>query len=92
MSRLALFYPHGHEAHNEPGHPERPERVEAIRDALKSAGSWDEFIHLDPTEWRIVFFMQYTPLLTSMSCNQHVSKVGIWMRIHIRPQNRGDWQ
>jgi len=49
MSRLALFYPHGHEAHNEPGHPERPERVEAIRDALKSAGLWDEFIHLDPT-------------------------------------------
>ena len=48
MSRLAFFYPHGHGAHNEPGHPERPERVEAIRSALKSAGWWDVFIHLDP--------------------------------------------
>jgi hypothetical protein len=34
MKDLALFYPKGHEAHYEAGHPERPERIEAIRYCL----------------------------------------------------------
>jgi len=48
MVELVLFYPLGHEAHAEPGHPERPERVEAIREALQQAGWWDAFPRQDP--------------------------------------------
>ncbi len=48
MSELALFYPNGHEAHHETGHPERPERVEAIRSALQRAGWWDGHLHVSP--------------------------------------------
>ena len=40
MDQLALFYPEGHAAHAEAGHPERPERVEAVRQALESPGWW----------------------------------------------------
>jgi acetoin utilization deacetylase AcuC-like enzyme len=46
MNELVYFYPEGHEAHFEPGHPERPERVEAIVDALEQAGWWQKFPHL----------------------------------------------
>lgn len=46
---LAYYYPAGHAVHNSPGHPERPERVEAIRTALHSAGWWDPFPKLEPT-------------------------------------------
>jgi acetoin utilization deacetylase AcuC-like enzyme len=45
---LALFYPEGHTAHARVGNVERPERVETIRSALKSAGWWDPFPKLDP--------------------------------------------
>jgi acetoin utilization deacetylase AcuC-like enzyme len=38
---LAYFFPEGHEAHYFPGHPERPERISAIRDALMKACWWD---------------------------------------------------
>ncbi|MDH5507111.1 MAG: histone deacetylase [Anaerolineae bacterium] len=48
MSDLALFYPQGHQAHAERGHPERPGRVEAIRETFTAAGVWDQFQHLDP--------------------------------------------
>jgi acetoin utilization deacetylase AcuC-like enzyme len=48
MKELALFYPKGHEAHYEAGHPERPDRVEAIRAALQEAGLWEYFPQLDP--------------------------------------------
>lgn len=48
MPPLALFYPPGHEAHAVPGHPERPERVEAIRRALTAAGWWDPYPKLTP--------------------------------------------
>lgn len=50
MQEIVYFYPQGHEAHREPGHPERPERLEAIREALAEAGWWDEFPHLAPVE------------------------------------------
>lgn len=50
MEKIAYFYPQGHEAHREPGHPERPERVEAIREALEDAGWWDEFPQLAPAQ------------------------------------------
>jgi len=38
---FCLFYPEGHAAHAEYGHLERPERVEAIRQALTQAGLWE---------------------------------------------------
>ena len=48
MQKLALFYPHGHETHAEHGHPERPERVEAIRTALQQIDRWEAFPRLEP--------------------------------------------
>ncbi|HKJ27716.1 MAG TPA: hypothetical protein VJ965_08765, partial [Anaerolineales bacterium] len=42
MEELKLFYPAGHQQHALPDHPERPERVEAIRRTLKEAGLWKE--------------------------------------------------
>ena len=41
MEDLVFYYPEGHEAHFERGHPERPERVEGIRMALSDSGLWD---------------------------------------------------
>jgi len=48
MDEMVLFYPEGHEKHSEYGHPERPERVETIRKALRRAGWWDVFPHFEP--------------------------------------------
>lgn len=48
MDEIVLYYPQGHEAHAEFGHPERPERVQTIRKALQTAGWWDEFPNLPP--------------------------------------------
>jgi len=47
MSDLVYFYPQGHEAHAWSAHPERPERVEAIRQALQAAGWWQPSACLD---------------------------------------------
>jgi acetoin utilization deacetylase AcuC-like enzyme len=46
--RIHLFYPQGHAAHFAPGHPERPERVEAMRSALQEAGWWKSSTILEP--------------------------------------------
>jgi acetoin utilization deacetylase AcuC-like enzyme len=48
MDELVLFYPRGHEAHQESGHPERPQRVEVIRRALEEVGWWEKFPKLSP--------------------------------------------
>ena len=48
MKELAYYYPQGHEAHFESGHPERPARVEAIRKTLQDEGLWDPYLQLDP--------------------------------------------
>lgn len=48
MERLIYYYPAGHEAHFERGHPERPERVEAIRSALIEQDWWESYRKLDP--------------------------------------------
>ena len=50
MHELVYFYPLGHEAHFEPGHPERPERVEAIRRAFQDAGLWQLYPQLHPID------------------------------------------
>jgi len=50
MHELVFFYPENHTAHFEYGHPERPERVETIRQALMDAGCWNIFPHLEPVE------------------------------------------
>jgi acetoin utilization deacetylase AcuC-like enzyme len=50
MEDIVYFYPEHHEEHFEKGHPERPERVEVIRNALQNAGLWDSYIKLDPLE------------------------------------------
>ena len=43
MDEMVYFDPIGHEAHFEAGHPERPERVEAIKNALVERGLWKDF-------------------------------------------------
>jgi acetoin utilization deacetylase AcuC-like enzyme len=48
MDELVFYYPQGHENHYEMGHPERPERVEAIKTALVENGYWDKYPHLKP--------------------------------------------
>ncbi len=48
MNDLAFFYPDGHERHYEIGHPERPERVEAIKSALEEFGYWQAYPRLEP--------------------------------------------
>ncbi len=50
MNDLIYFYPVGHEAHFEQGHPERPARVEAMRNALEAARWWDIFPAVDPVD------------------------------------------
>lgn len=37
---IAYYYPEGHSAHAQAGHPERPERVETIRHILQQHGLW----------------------------------------------------
>ncbi|MGH2582252.1 MAG: histone deacetylase family protein [Anaerolineales bacterium] len=48
MTRIAFFYPVDHEAHRNPGHAERPERVEVIRKALDDAGYWAHGMQVSP--------------------------------------------
>lgn len=46
--KLVYFYPDGHKAHQELGHPERPERVEALCRGLQEAGWWNDYPKLQP--------------------------------------------
>jgi acetoin utilization deacetylase AcuC-like enzyme len=50
MHDLVYFYPDGHPAHREPGHPERPERIEAMVAGLETAGWWQPYPKLAPLE------------------------------------------
>lgn len=47
---IVYFYPEGHAAHYERGHPERPERIEVIRAALSEAGLWERYSKLPAIE------------------------------------------
>jgi len=47
---MFYYYPNGHNAHFERGHPERPERIEAIVTTLVDSGMWDAYPKLPPIE------------------------------------------
>lgn len=49
MLDMVWYYPQGHQAHSEYGHPERPERVEVIRKTLTESGLWDLYPQLEST-------------------------------------------
>jgi acetoin utilization deacetylase AcuC-like enzyme len=55
MNNLYMFYPTGHEAHIDPGHPESPERVKTVRRALEDAGWWQLFPKLEPLDLSLDF-------------------------------------
>ncbi len=50
MEEMVYFYPDGHENHFEVGHPERPERVEAICTSLIKANLWDRYPKAPPVQ------------------------------------------
>ncbi len=50
MAKIVFFYPDGHGAHFEPGHPERPERVDAILTTLEDCGMWDVYPKIPAVE------------------------------------------
>ena len=50
MEEMVYFYPDGHSAHYETGHPERPERVETIRKALQEGSLWEPYLKLAPLD------------------------------------------
>jgi acetoin utilization deacetylase AcuC-like enzyme len=58
MEDLVIFYPEGHAAHAQPGHPEWPERVEAIRASLQSTGIWEQAVCLEPVDLPLDFIAQ----------------------------------
>lgn len=74
MEEMVYFYPDGHEKHFEAGHPERPERVETIRDALRSANLWDTFPKVSPIRlpselYKSIHSPEYLNLL-EMTCRR----------------------
>lgn len=48
MDSLVFYYPEGHQKHYIYGHPERPERVQAIREGLQEEGFWNNYPILPP--------------------------------------------
>jgi acetoin utilization deacetylase AcuC-like enzyme len=48
INDFIYFYPTGHTKHFQNGHPERPERVESIRQSLETKGWWDKFPKIEP--------------------------------------------
>ena len=52
---IVFFYPEGHAAHFAEGHPERPERIDAVCQGLQTAGWWDRYPHLPVTPLSLEF-------------------------------------
>lgn len=44
---FVVYFSRDHTLHSEPGHPERPERLQAIQARLQSDGLWEQFTFLD---------------------------------------------
>ena len=55
MRDIIFYYPEGHQEHFEAGHPERPERVEVIKQAFQAVGLWDESRLISPLDPTIEF-------------------------------------
>ncbi len=78
MPNFVYYYPNGHQAHNSPGHPERPGRIDAVVKALKDKGWWDLFPKLEsitipePILWNI-----HDP--GYLSALKQASKRGDWL-------------
>lgn len=51
MDRLVYYYPEGHQEHAQFGHPERPERVEAIRRSLIDNKLWSPFRKIEGADF-----------------------------------------
>jgi len=62
MKDLALFYPDGHEKHSQYGHPERPDRIEAIKNTLLEKSIWESANILKPMDVpKSVYHTVHTP-------------------------------
>ena len=48
MDSITLFYPDDHQLHYLRGHPERPERVEAVKQGIMEMDLWNEVPKLEP--------------------------------------------
>jgi len=48
MEPFVLYYPTGHQAHSFYGHPEKPDRVEVIKEGLMDMNLWDVTPRIDP--------------------------------------------
>lgn len=78
MADLVFFYPEGHAAHYAAGHPERPERVEAIRRALGAAGWWSQYPCIGPLPLtRDVLTLAHQPAYLEML--QRACQSSIWL-------------
>jgi acetoin utilization deacetylase AcuC-like enzyme len=49
MNDLVFYYPKGHEAHFKVGHPERPDRIEVIRQSLIDVSHWNKYPQIPPS-------------------------------------------
>ena len=48
MDSIVVYYPQRHEGHYLYAHPERPERVEAVKNGLERIGVWDDDSLISP--------------------------------------------
>ena len=72
MHPITYFYPEDHEAHASPGHPERPERLEAVKEALVNNELWALGPKLAPLEltedvYRAIHTSEHLDRLKSLS-------------------------
>ncbi len=77
MHEFVFYYPAGHETHYSPGHPERPERIDTVVNALKDKGWWDQFPKVDS-------ILIPEPVLWSVHDPEYISALG-------QACKRGDW-
>lgn len=49
LAPIIYYYPENHESHRASQHPERPQRIEAIREALEASGYWQPYEKVSPT-------------------------------------------
>jgi acetoin utilization deacetylase AcuC-like enzyme len=90
MDKLAFFYPEGHEEHFERGHPERPDRIEVIKQKMESKGIWEKIQFEDPIEIpEKVFHNIHDPLYLNKLKKASESGQRIDMDTYITPAS---WQ